>query len=546
VYLFREPEKATLEQDQDEVVQDELDEETGRQKLYSRTMNDGCYCLGSAEAVNKFLATSRYAQLMPSIPEEELYASSIQHPSHPDMIWLLHTRRVPCLSTVDSHVALDPRCAGIGDINETVWCCKDCINALCRPNAKQIAMPPPALANLLWLGREHPLAQTASLGTRLLSCLGRPVWRKLILGRGDKDDLQQGINGNSILLAQARPGHLAASLPTPTEGLQDTFVVLFSRSIEEVKKAKMLVVHRQDFIDLVRTRQRVCTAYADVPLDEKRAEQLPDNDVPSEIIACAQHLPEAENVDITKVGPASRPVDMACDAHGAEEHNHDDEWEEMDDDPTCITEAERQHQTFDTNTSEDVIAVDHSDQPNVLETFAAFQTKLRAMHDAASRVITSKQRQAETENKASAPGDDASVFAAGTVVADKEECHTVVLEMQQLAKKLSKVDLKKMAESYARDATACVSTSGKPLSMWNPDTWPKCFLEFFYGDAVPDMKERGQKGNGTVYVKMEDIFSWLQDFFVVILEIRTFNFSSELRLRKQHAFNVSFFFLSAQ
>ena len=113
-------------------------------------------------------------------------------------------------------------------------------------------------------------------------------------------------------------------------------------------------------------------------------------------------------------------------------------------------------------------------------------------------------------------GDDASVLAAGTVVADKEECHTVVLEMQQLAKKLSKVDLKKMAESYARDATACVSTSGKPLSMWNPDTWPKCFLEFFYGDAVPDMKERGQKGNGTVYVKMEDIFSWLQDFFVVL------------------------------
>ena len=98
------------------------------------------------------------------------------------------------------------------------------------------------------------------------------------------------------------------------------------------------------------------------------------------------------------------------------------------------------------------------------------------MQDAASRVITSKQRQAETENKASAPGDDASVFAAGTVAADKEECHTVVLEMQQLAKKLSKVDLKKMAESYARDATACVSTSGKPLSMWNPDTWPKCFL----------------------------------------------------------------------
>ena len=113
-------------------------------------------------------------------------------------------------------------------------------------------MPPPALANLLWLGREHSLAQKASLGTRLLSCLGRPVWRKLILGKGNKDEQQQGITGNSILLAQARPDHVAASLPPPTEQLQDTFVVLFSRSIEEVKKSKMLIVHRQDFIDLVR------------------------------------------------------------------------------------------------------------------------------------------------------------------------------------------------------------------------------------------------------------------------------------------------------
>ena len=439
VYLFREPENAKLEKDEDELIQEELDEDTGRQKLFMRAKNDGVYCLGSAQAVNKFLATSRYAELMPSIPEAELYASSIQHPSHPDMIWLLHTRRVPCLSAADaqnlaSDVVLDSRCAGIGDIDQTVWCCKDCINSLCRIDARQIVMPPPALANLLWLGREHPLAQTASLGTRLLSCLGRPVWRKLILGKGDKDDLQHGVTGNSILLAQARPDHLAASLPPPAEQLQDTFVVLFSRSIEEVKKAKMLVVNRQDFIDLVRTRQHVCTAYADIPLDDERAQQLPENDVPNDILSCAQHLPEAEKVNITKVGPVSRPVDMACDARGAECDG--DEWEEMGNDPTRPTDAEQEHQTYDTNTAEDVIAVDHSDQPNVLETFAAFQTKLRAMQDVASRVIVSKQRQEEkAEGDLGAPGDAASVLAAGAAVADKEECRTVVLEMQQLAKK---------------------------------------------------------------------------------------------------------------
>ena len=37
------------------------------------------------------------------------------------------------------------------------------------------------------------------------------------------------------------------------------------------------------------------------------------------------------------------------------------------------------------------------------------------------------------------------------------------------------------------------------------------FVGFFYGDAVPNVKERGTKGNGTVHVPMEDIFKWLQD-----------------------------------
>ena len=99
-------------------------------------------------------------------------------------------------------------------------------------------MPPPALANLLWLGREHVLCQTASLGTRMLSCLGRPVWRKLILGRGDTDEQDKCIGGNCILLAQARPEELATSLPPTTAQLQQTFVVLLAHSIAEVGERK--------------------------------------------------------------------------------------------------------------------------------------------------------------------------------------------------------------------------------------------------------------------------------------------------------------------
>ena len=224
VYLWRSPDNASTElhnpcpesETQDPSLGEELGQkedapdldihgEAPRAKLHQRTMSDGCFCLGNAHIVDRYLATHKYAKLMPLIPEEELYASSVQHPFHPEMRWLLHTRRVPCLSQEEAETQLqtsgaaqpsggaaqpagiaDSRCAGVGDPNATVWCCKDCVNNLCRPDAN-IGMPPPALANLMWLGREHPLCQNASVGTRMLSCLGRAVWRKLILGtRGYK------------------------------------------------------------------------------------------------------------------------------------------------------------------------------------------------------------------------------------------------------------------------------------------------------------------------------------------------------------------------
>ena len=67
----------------------------------------------------------------------------------------------------------------------------------------------------------------------------------------------------------------------------------------------------------MRKRKEVCSVYQDIPLNEERMEELPDNAVPKEFFACAQHLPETEHVCVASVGPASRPVDVACDAHGA-------------------------------------------------------------------------------------------------------------------------------------------------------------------------------------------------------------------------------------
>ena len=184
-------------------------------------------------------------------------------------------------------------------------------------------MPPPALANLLWLGREHILCQQASMGTRMLSCLGRPVWRKLILGRGSKEELEKGIKGNFIFLAQARPHDFAQSLPPKTEELQESFVVLFSRTLDDVKNAQVLTVRREDYLALIRLRRQVCPVYAEVPLNEDQVRRFPEQGVPEELLACAQHLPETENLRVTQVGPATRAAAVPCDAHGAAKNADD-------------------------------------------------------------------------------------------------------------------------------------------------------------------------------------------------------------------------------
>ena len=93
---------------------------------------------------------------------------------------------------------------------------------------------------------------------------------------------------------------------------------------------------------------------------------------------------------------------------------------------------------------------------------------------------------------------------AGAIAAGKEECRTLVLETQELAKNLTKPELKRMADCFAEHQQACVSTSGSPISMFLGESWVKSFVDFFYGDAVPHMTERGKKGNGTVHVPMGD------------------------------------------
>ena len=152
-----------------------------------------------------------------------------------------------------------------------------------------MTMPPYALANLLWLGREPPCYQGLTLGARLLLSKGRPCWRKLILGRGAEEDLQKGISGNTILLAQARP-QAQDICPPRTEDVQESLVVLFAKSINDVRGAQALMVDKAKYLECLRLRKRVCAEFADVLVDEAAIAAWPAAGVPAAIMALATFI----------------------------------------------------------------------------------------------------------------------------------------------------------------------------------------------------------------------------------------------------------------
>ena len=75
---------------------------------------------------------------------------------------------------------------------------------------------PQALANWNWGGRLHPLYKDLTMATRMLLGLGRAVMRLVLLKPRDKtNEVEKGLVGNTILVAQAGP-QLILSVLTPS------------------------------------------------------------------------------------------------------------------------------------------------------------------------------------------------------------------------------------------------------------------------------------------------------------------------------------------
>ena len=185
------------------------------------------YYLQAPERVHLFLDVERYSKRWPLIPAEELHASSVQHPGHPDWRWLLHSRRVPVIAGARDPADTRPPCAGTGDEHGVVLTCWEC---LVDVGAKKPKMPAHACANDNWLGRERRHVREASQATKMLASLGRCCWKQVRLGRqGDPALQEKALTGNTIFFAQPTADVPSLELPPPPDALVDSLNIIFTR-----------------------------------------------------------------------------------------------------------------------------------------------------------------------------------------------------------------------------------------------------------------------------------------------------------------------------
>ena len=128
--------------------------------------------------------------------------------------------------------------------------------------------------------------------------------RQLFLGSGAHDETHKPMTGNTMLIAQPSP-ECNLVFPNPNT-FTDSMVVLFCKSVEDVSKAQVLVVNREEYRTMVHHRQQVCPVFSSAVIDNDAIDRLPENGVPEVVIQNATHMPEVSNVKTTIHGPANR------------------------------------------------------------------------------------------------------------------------------------------------------------------------------------------------------------------------------------------------
>ena len=196
-------------------------------------------------------------------------------------------------------------------------------------------MPTLALANWMWLGRVHHLFRDLTLAMRSLLGRGLPMMRSLYLGRGPRDEVHRGLQGNTMIVAQASATYKQV-LPDVNNVLGG-LNIMFRQSVDDVSKAQALTVQAERYAPAMRRRILVCPTFEDVKLDEEAvARDLPAAGVPPAFVEHAVPLPEMATMRTTMDGPASRHSQFGP---NPTEDADEDEDEHRDDASTVATDA---------------------------------------------------------------------------------------------------------------------------------------------------------------------------------------------------------------
>jgi hypothetical protein len=305
-------------------------------------------------------------------------------------------------------------------------------------------------------------------------CVGRPCFRKLLLGKGHKENRQTGLAGNHILVSQpaADIGHI---LPPTSASLSTSFVAIFGQSVDDLRKCQLLHVDRDAYETLVKERKKVNPIYANVKIDEAAISAFPENGIPNVIKECACPLPECDRYNATREGPGTirDPLDATKDKDDASDEAEPEEASDNAHDDGVSTTPDYVNQ-FETP-----LGLDPTATPSYMQHLGAFQAQLNLTKDA----FQAKQR---VQARTSDDGTD-SVSAATALGAAQEDCHRVVVDLRRAAQELSTHDFEKTAERLEKvDAGLHIPSTKEALSMFDPSTWTKCFCEFWYGDALPN------------------------------------------------------------
>ena len=391
-------------------------------------------------------------------------------------------------------------CAGIGDPDQTAHICLDCALCLCAEE-KFIKMPEFGLANDLWLGRERTALQSASLGLRMLLGLGRACFRKLLLGKGQKETLQSGFTGNHILISQAS-ATLAEALPPSSTHLKDSFVVIFGQDIDDLRKCQLLTVQREAYKALAAERARVNAIFAEIPVGQAAVNALPLSGVPQQFLDCAVQMPEVERYSATRSGPgtvrdpldAARPDDDASDELPESDDDEHTATASRDAVPARAAQPSAASQNVEhLNQFETPIGMDPTAVPTFVQHVAAFKHNLEQVREivASSSSSGNQNPSGQSDSSAQQPVSLATARAAA-----EEQCFRAVVDLREAARHLNTHNWERnlaLLDNAAECDKALFVPSQKPLSMFDPTTWSKCFSEWWFGDGLPNDSQRPRK-----------------------------------------------------